>query len=103
MFGKYSYLAWMLIFTLIPIGVLWLRYPHALWRNRHVIALTACIAVLYQLLVDPIAEKWHAWFFDERRVMGIWMGNFPIENTIFFALIAVAISSFVVSRLSRNK
>jgi lycopene cyclase domain-containing protein len=103
MFGTFSYLAWMLIFTFVAIGILWWRYYKVLWPNRKVIAIVSLWAIVYQTIVDPFAESWHAWFFDNERVLGIWIGNFPIENTIFFVLVAIAISSFVISRVARNK
>lgn len=104
MFGQYSYIVWMLIFSLLPIGLLWARYGRRLlWRNGKAIALVALIAVLYQLIADPFAEMWHAWFFGNDKVLGIWIGNFPIENTIFFLLVSIAVSSFVITGIGRKK
>jgi lycopene cyclase domain-containing protein len=102
MFGHYSYLIWMFIFTLLPIGILWTRYGRRLWRNRNVIALVAVIAVLYQLVADPFAEAWHAWSFGNDKILGIWVANFPIENTVFFVLVSIAVSSFVTARAGRK-
>ncbi len=103
MFGQYSYLVWMLIFTLVPIGILWARYGRRLlWRNRKAIFVIAIIAILYQLVADPFAESWRAWFFTKNETMGVWIGNFPIENTIFFFLVSIAISSFVIARIGRK-
>lgn len=103
MFGEYTYLVWMLIFTIVPIGIIWARYGHRLlWKNRKAILVIAAIAVVYQMIVDPFAEAWHAWFFTNDLTMGIWIGNFPIENTIFFVLVSIAISSFVIARAGRK-
>ena len=102
MFGKYTYLAWMLIFTIVPIGIIWARYSRLLWKNRKAILIIAVIAAVYQLIADPFAEAWHAWFFTKGLTMGFWIGNFPIEDTIFFVLVSIAISSFVIAWANRK-
>jgi len=103
MFGQYSYFVWMIIFTMLPIGILWARYGRRLlWRNRGVVGAVAAIAVLYQLITDPFAEAWHAWFFGDDKIIGVWIGNFPIENCFFFVLFSTAISSFVVACAGRK-
>lgn len=96
MFGKYSYLIYMLIFTLVPITIVWVKYYDFLKRNLRVILIMSVIAIIFQLITDPFAEAWRAWFFRSDRVLGIWIGNFPIENLIFFFLVSIAISSAVL-------
>ena len=49
--------------------------------------------ILYQLIADPFAEHWQAWFFSKDKVLGLWIFNFPIENTLFIMLVSLAISS----------
>lgn len=83
----------MLVFTLIPIGILWARYHRFLWLNRKVIGGAMLFGVLYQIVADPFAESWRAWFFTGDKVIGLWVINFPIENTLFFILIPLAIAS----------
>lgn len=87
----------MLIFTLIPIGILWIKNFRFLKKNIKIIWLTAIIALAYQLVTDPFAERWNAWFFSKDRILGIWVFNFPIENMLFFILISIAISSAVLT------
>jgi lycopene cyclase domain-containing protein len=104
MFGHYSYLVWMLIFSIVPIGLMWWRYGQRyLWKNIRVIGIVAIVAVAYQLIADPFAEAWHAWFFDTNEIMDLWIGNFPIENVIFFFLVSIAISSFIIAYIERKE
>ncbi len=91
--GKYSYLAYMLIFTLTPILILWLKKFELLRKNIKIVGITAIIAIAYQFIVDPFAEAYKAWFFGEDKILGFWIFNFPIENILFFLLVSVAISS----------
>jgi len=98
-FGHFSYLVYMLIFTLTPTAILWSINYKFLKKNLKVILLTVLLAVVYQIIVDPIAESWKAWFFSPDLILGIWIINFPIENTIFFALTSLATSSAVLTFL----
>ncbi len=93
MFGEFSYLVYMLIFTLIPLAVLWAKYFSFLKKNIKIVLAVTLTGVLYQLIVDPFAENWGAWFFTDDRILGIWIFNFPLENIIFFALISAVVSS----------
>ncbi len=103
MFGHYSYILWMLIFTSIPIGILWTRHGGILWKNRKVIGVVAILGILYWIIGGTVAIEWHTWFYNPDEIIGVSIGNFPIEDMLFIVLITVAISSFVVSRLARNK
>ena len=96
-FGHFSYLVYMLIFTLIPIGILWVKNFQFLKKNIKIVWMTVIIAVIYQLIVDPFAENWNAWFFSSDKILGVWIFNFPLENILFFILISIAISSAVLT------
>lgn len=96
MFGKYSYLIYMLIFTLIPIAVIWTKYYIFLKANIKIVLLMSAIGIIFQLITDPFAESWRAWFFRSDRILNVWIWNFPIENLIFFFLVSIAVSSAIL-------
>ena len=100
MFGHYSYLVYTLIFTLSPIVLMWMHDYPMMRKNFSVIGIVALLSVLYQSIVDPFAESWHAWFFGNDKILGIWIGSFPIENTLFFALVSIAITSCILNRIA---
>lgn len=95
--GPFSYLFYMLIFTFVPIGILWAKNFRFLKKNVRIILLAAFIGVIYQIIADPFAEKWGAWFFTKEKILDIWILNFPIENVIFMILVSIAISSAVLT------
>lgn len=97
MFGSYSFLVYMLFFTLVPTAILWLKYHRVLKKNIKIIAIMIILALIFQFVSDPFAEAWHAWYYTREKTLGIWILNFPIENTIFTILIAIVISSAVIS------
>lgn len=96
MFGKYSYLIYMLIFTVIPITVIWIKYYLFLKTNIKIVILMSVIGIVFQSISDPFAESWRAWFFGSDKILNIWIWNFPIENLIFFFLVSIAISSAIL-------
>jgi len=91
--GKFTYLFYMLIFTSIPIGILWAKNFRFLKKNIRIIFIVAIAAIIYQFITDPFAENWNAWFFSKDKIFDIWILNFPIENILFFFLVSIAISS----------
>lgn len=97
MFGQFSYLVYMLIFTLIPIGILWTKNFKFLRKNGRIVLITVFIGIIYQIIADPFAESWSAWFFTKEKILNIWILNCPIENLIFMILISIAISSAVLT------
>ena len=96
-FGHFSYLVYMLIFTLIPIGILWVKNFQFLKKNIKIVWMTVFIGVIYQFIIDPFAGSWGTWFFTKEKILGIWILNFPIEDLIFIILILIAISSAVLT------
>ncbi|RJQ37513.1 lycopene cyclase domain-containing protein [Candidatus Parcubacteria bacterium] len=102
MFGAYSYLVYLLVFTFAAIGLFWAYDYRFLRRNIRIVAAMAAFGVLYQLVTDPFAEHWGAWFFSEDKILGFWIYNFPVENVLFFFLVSIAISSAVLVFIHRQ-
>ena len=87
----------MILFTFIAIGIPWMKNFNFLKKNIKIILITALISIIYQLIADPFAENWGAWFFSNNKILGLWILNFPIENMLFFVLVSIAISSAVLT------
>jgi len=96
MLGKFSYLVYMLIFTLVPVGFLWIKKFQFLKKNIKVIFYTVIIGIILQLITDPIALGLNIWSYSPEKVIGIWILGFPIEDVLFFILVPFAISSAVL-------
>jgi lycopene cyclase domain-containing protein len=99
MFGHYTYLIDVLVFCLIPIGILWAANFQFLRRNLNVVGLSALIMFVYLCATDPFAEAWYTWFFSSDRILGWYVINFPVEEALFFLLVPVAIASATLSCL----
>ncbi len=92
----------MLIFTLLPIMVLWTKFFSRLKKNLRVIIIVSLITLVFQFIADPFAESWQSWYFNPDKSLGIWIINFPIENIIFTVLVSIAISSAIVALIEEK-
>jgi lycopene cyclase domain-containing protein len=99
MFGQYTYLIDVLVFCLIPIGILWAANFQFLRRNLKVVGMATLVMFVYLCAADPFAEAWHTWFFSSDRILGWYVINFPVEEALFFLLVPVAIASATLSCL----
>ena len=93
MFGKYSYLVYVLAFCLVPIGLFWGTSFRVLRKNWKVVGISSLIAFAYLCLTDPFAEAWHNWFFSSDRILGWYILNFPVEEALFFLLVPIAVAT----------
>ena len=93
MFGQYTYLVYVLVFCLIPIGLLWAINYRFLRSNVRVLGMSALVVFIYLCITDPFAEAWHNWFFSSDRILGPQVINFPVEEGLFFLLVPIAIAS----------
>ena len=100
---RFEFLFFMCIFTLPPIILLWILNFNYLKKNLKIIFSIMAVAVLYQLFADPFAMKMNAWHFPKQKTLGLWIYNFPVEDTIFVIIIAAAISSAVLVFLKHKK
>ncbi len=97
MLGKFSYLVYTLLFTLIPIGILWIKKFSFLKKNIKIIFVTVLFGVLYAILVNLVPTYLRIWTISPNKILGIIMFGYPVEDILFFALVALAISSATLS------
>lgn len=100
MFGHYTYLIYVLVFCVVPIGLMWTTNFQFLRTNIRVIGMAALITFIYLCATDPFAEAWHNWFFSADRILGWWVINFPVEEALFFLLVPIAVASATLCFLS---
>lgn len=93
MFGHYTYLIDVLVFCVVPIGLMWATNFRFLRMNVRVVGMATLIMFLYLCVTDPFAEAWHNWFFSSDRNLGWQVINFPAEEALFFLLVPIAIAS----------
>ena len=100
MFGRTTYMVYVLVFCLVPIAWCWIVGYRFLCRNASVVGLAALIIFLYMCITDPLAEYWRNWYFSSDRLLGPYLLNFPIEEGLFFLLVPLAVASATLVFLS---
>ena len=94
--AKFSYLFYTLLFTLIPILILWTKKFNFLKKNIKIVFYSVLIGLIYTFISSPFAQLFGAWHYSNEKVLGVFLFNFPIEDLIFAALVSAAISSAVM-------
>jgi lycopene cyclase domain-containing protein len=95
--GHFSHLTMLLVAAIIFHAILWARNAAFLWSRRRVILLVVLAAELWMLVTDPIGALWGAWFFDPRKILGVWLlAVMPIEDLFGIAVVSSAAACAVL-------
>ncbi|MGZ6316824.1 MAG: lycopene cyclase domain-containing protein [Anaerolineales bacterium] len=100
MFGRTTYLIYVLAFCLVPTAIFLAIGFRFIRKNLKVLGLTVLVTFAYLCLTDPLAEAWHNWFFTQDRLLGVYMFNFPVEEGLFFLLVPIAVATATLCFLS---
>ena len=100
-----SYLTFLLIFVVLPIGVLAAMQPRPLagvngWRGKWAIPLLGLIAFAYTTPWDNYLVYREVWWYGPDRVLGT-IGYVPYEEYAFFALQPILTGLFLYTLLAR--
>jgi len=93
-----AYLPFLLVWALPVLALQWLAGARYLWRERRrwpwvVLALGA-----YLTLADAVAIAAGIWRFDTRALLGVYLGNVTLEETLFYLLTAaMVVQGFVIA------
>jgi lycopene cyclase domain-containing protein len=79
------------------------RYSDILWLNRKVVFIVTSAGVLYISILEPVAIYWKAWSFNSDKILGLYIGNLPIEEIVAAVFVYFAIACFIISRIARGK
>ena len=94
----WTYLPFLLVWSLPVIVVQWLIGWPYLWRGRGQwvwIVLALCV---YFTLADAVAIGAGIWHFDNTSLVGLWLGPVPIEEVMFYLLTAtMLVQGFVIT------
>lgn len=86
MFGHATYLLFELGWAVPVICLQWLVGWRILWKRRRTLLLVALFATVYLSCTDAVAISQGIWSLHAPRIVGLRLGNVPIEELIFFLL-----------------
>ena len=83
----------MLIFTLIPIAIIWIKKYKLLVKNLKIITYTVLIGFFITVFMNIVANFWKAWLFNPEKILNTFVINFPVEDLFYILLVYIAIVS----------
>lgn len=99
-FWSLPYLRWHIIFTFIPLILLWIVFRKELWQYKKTIFLATMLSFLWGYPFEFVAKDWlKVWYFTPHS-LGQFMG-LPIEE--YFWLLGVQQEVAIVLLLKRNR
>lgn len=96
MFERLSYFIYELIFAGGAILIEWVFHGRFLWSKMSIILRTVALFVLYSLIADNVALSLGIWAHNRSKILNIWFLGIPLEEIVFFVLVAIAVSSAVL-------
>jgi len=94
-----DYLRHLLIWMLPVVVLQWALAWRVFVQCRTAIVWPTLIAGTYYTIVDMVAVRDGIWYFDSRRILGVFVGPLPIEEVLFFYLTALLVAQSVVMLL----
>ena len=88
MFGKFTYLAYTLIFTVPLIAFLWWRQGKRLWAARRVLAVTTLLVTAFGFLVWPYGLAWKCWDYAPEKILGVSIFGTVLEDLVWWLCIS---------------
>ena len=75
----------LLIFGLVPIGLLWLVAPQIIQRNKGTLFVIVVLILLVSIPWEMVAID-HVWYYSPQVIHGTRLFNLPIEELTFFII-----------------
>jgi lycopene cyclase domain-containing protein len=102
MFGQATYLIWLALFLALPIVLLWLCWPAAIWAQRRALLWTTAGALVGGWLWDGLAIQVRVWHFAPENIAGLWILGMPIEEWLWIAGVTLFFGSVTVVLKTRQ-
>lgn len=84
MFGNWTYLVFELCWAVPVLGLHWALDRRRLKAHLSVLLLVVAVMTTYLSAADSVAIHAGIWRLHRDRVVGVYLGNVPIEESIFF-------------------
>jgi len=80
-----TYALLLLLFGLVPIGLLWLAAPHIIRRYKATLVVIVGLILLVSIPWEALAID-RIWYYSPRVIWGVRLLNLPIEELTFFVI-----------------
>lgn len=96
MFGHLTYLGLLLPWALVVVAGQWLISGGAIRRRLRFVVLTVVPCTAYLVATDAVALAEGIWTIHSDRIVGMYIGNVPVEEAAFFLLTNLMVVQGVV-------
>lgn len=96
MFGKMTYMVWLLLFIGLPLGILWGRWGRAIWRRRRGLAWIVLGSLLGGWVWDALAVRFGLWYYDPAHLVGWWFLGLPLEEWLWIVGVTLMFSALTI-------
>lgn len=86
MLGHLTYLTFELGWALPVLALQWIAGRRVLWQRRRVLVAAVCVSTAYLSCADGVAIAHGIWSLHAPRILGVRLGDLPVEEAIFFLL-----------------
>jgi lycopene cyclase domain-containing protein len=92
MFGKLTYIVWLIIFVWLPETLLFLKFRGVFsrYKKTFVFAILGCLVFAWPW--DYAVIKDSTWFFPPESILGITVGGIPFEEHLFIVFVGLLVT-----------
>jgi lycopene beta-cyclase len=101
--GHLTYLVLETVWAIPVLALQWAVGRQALWDKRRILIVAIAVPTLYLSIADGFAIAHGIWRLHADRILGIRLGDLPIEEVLFFLLTNAMVAQSVVLVADRWK
>ena len=90
------YPLWLLLFLILPLGLIWIFRFQTLLKYKWVLALTAIGCLAISVPWDLLAVNDHIWYFSEPYILGARLLGLPVEEYVYILFVGLLCSSVTI-------
>jgi lycopene cyclase domain-containing protein len=96
MLGHLTYLVFELVWGLPVLALQWGFGRRMLLRDIRVLSVAVLLSTAYLCLADGVAISAGIWAIHSSRVVGVRLGDLPVEETLFFLLTNAMVAQTII-------
>jgi len=92
-FGNLTYIVYMVIFSWLPVFVLWIKYYRYIRKNFSIIIKASALTFPIVLIWHVISIYGGVWAYSSDKILNIYLSFVPLEEVLLVASSILGISS----------
>src|SRR5262249_48199586 len=97
MFGKPTYMIWLILLVGLPLLALVIFARRALRRHWRALAWTLAGALVGGWAWDALIVRLGAWYYDPNNILNIWLAGLPLEEWLWVAGVTLMFGALTIA------